>query len=172
MAPEEIDAAFARFVVSLLTGDFGPPADDEWAAELVAAHIVLNNDLISEVAEDVAIGRRPAYDNARAVDEKVLSAFADGVGGLAGLARELDRSAARLAAAMASLDAGRAAQEIDVRVHDSGRLVREGPVAIGKFIEGNATFHLDLHHDQLRALVRPPGEAPLDAVLPPWRDQD
>jgi hypothetical protein len=170
MAPEEIDAAFARFVVSLLTGDFGPPAGEGWAAEIVAAHIVLNNDLISEVAEDVAIGRRPSYDNARVVDEDVLRAFAEGVGGLAGLAREVDRSAARLAAAMASLEPGRSAQEVEVRVHDSGRVVRQGPVAIGQFIEANATFHLDGHHDQLRALVRPPGEPALDAVVPPWRD--
>jgi hypothetical protein len=35
---------------------------------------------------------------------------------------------------------------------DSGG-VRDGPIPIRELIEGNATFHLQLHLDQLRALL-------------------
>ncbi len=51
MSPS-FDAVYAPFVASLLAGGFGPAAaDGEWPAELVAAHIARNNDLIAEVAE-------------------------------------------------------------------------------------------------------------------------
>ena len=35
---------------------------------------------------------------------------------------------------------------------DSGRLVRDEPVAIGKFIELNASRHIEMHLFQLKAL--------------------
>ncbi|HSZ44875.1 MAG TPA: YciI family protein, partial [Streptosporangiaceae bacterium] len=31
-------------------------------------------------------------------------------------------------------------------------VVQDGPIPIGAFIDGNATFHLQLHHEQIKAL--------------------
>jgi uncharacterized protein YciI len=42
---------------------------------------------------------------------------------------------------------------VHVVIRDGGTIVRDGPVPIGAFIEGNARFHLDAHAEQLRSLV-------------------
>ena len=99
MTMDSVAAAYAPFVASLLAGGFRDPTDGGWPAELVAAHVARNNDLIAATAEEVAEGAEVAYDNASTVDDVDLAAYATSVGGLAGLAGEIERSAARLAAA-------------------------------------------------------------------------
>jgi uncharacterized protein YciI len=147
----DLEAAYAPFVASLLAGRFGPPPPGEWTAELVAAHVARNNDLIAETAEKVAAGQDVAYDNLVGVDDDALARYAADAGGLPGLAREVERSAARLAAARDGLG-DRAGMEVPVVIRDHGEVVRDAPMSIGAFIEGNASFHLDLHYQQLRAL--------------------
>jgi uncharacterized protein YciI len=154
MASESLTAAYAPFVASLRAGEFRDPDDGGWPAELVAAHVVRNNDLIAATAELVAEGAEVSYDNAAIVDEVELAAYATGVGGLVELAAEVERSAARLEAARDALGA-KADTPVHVVIHDSGALVRDGMTPIGAFIDGNATFHLQMHLDQLRALEQP-----------------
>ncbi len=151
MTAESLAAAYAPFTASLLAGGFDPPAEGEWSAELVAAHIVRNNDLIAEAAEKVAAGADVAYDNASSVDEIELARLAEGAGGLTGLAREVERSAARLERAGQALGE-LAATPVHVIIRDGGEVVRDGLIPIGAFIDGNASFHLDAHHAQLSAL--------------------
>jgi uncharacterized protein YciI len=184
MTSGSLAAGYAPFVASLLAGGFTDPADDGWPAELVAAHVARNNDLIAEMAELVAEGAEVSYDNASTIDEVELAAYATSVGGLKGLAAEVERSAARLEAAHDALGA-KASTPVHVIIRDGGTVVRDGPIPIGEFVEGNATFHLRLHHDQLKALepawapagppgafdtyqlillVRPPDQPELDAA--------
>jgi uncharacterized protein YciI len=152
MSSGSLEAAYAPFVASLRAGGFGPPPAGEWPAELIAAHIARNNDLIAEAAERVAAGEPVSYDNAVGVDETPLTEYAAAVGGLVGLAQEVERSAARLARASDGLGA-RADTLVNVVIRDGGKIVRDGPMPIGTFIEGNASFHLDAHTEQLRALI-------------------
>lgn len=149
--PPGFDAVYAPFAASLRAGGFGPPADGEWPAELVAAHIARNNDLIAAAAEQVAAGQEVSYDNESGVDDAELARYAQSVGGLAGLAREVERSAARLEQARDALG-DRASTPVQVIIRDHGQIVRDGPMTIGAFIEGNASFHLALHLAQLREL--------------------
>jgi uncharacterized protein YciI len=163
MTSQSVAAAYAPFVASLLAGGFRDPADEGWPAEIVAAHVARNNDLIAETAELVAEGAEVSYDNASTVDDVELAAYATSVGGLRGLAAEIERSAARLEAARDALGA-KAGTPVHVVIRDGGTVVQDGPVPIGAFIEGNATFHLRLHHEQIKALEPawapdgPPGE--------------
>jgi uncharacterized protein YciI len=157
--PESLDAVYAPFAASLLAGGFGPPPEGEWPAELVAAHIARNNDLIAELAEQIAAGRDVSYDNAAGVDDAELAGFAASAGGLPGLAREVERSAARLEQARDSLG-DRAGTPVHVIIRDHGEIVQDGPLTIGAFIEGNVGFHLELHHDQLKSLELEPEAGP------------
>lgn len=157
--PPSFDAVYAPFVASLLAGGFGPPADGEWRAELIAAHIARNNDLIAEVAEQIAAGQEVSYDNESGVDDADLARYAEDAGGLAGLAREVERSAARLEKARDALG-DRAGTPVQVIIRDHGQIVRDGPMTIGAFIEGNASFHLGLHLEQLKALDLAPESGP------------
>jgi uncharacterized protein YciI len=151
MPAESLDTAYAPFVASLLAGGFRSPPDGEWTAEQIAAHITRNNDLIAEAAEKVAAGQEVSYDNAPGVDGAELAGLAAGIGGLAGLARDIERSAARLAKARDSLG-DRADTLIPVVIRDGGQIAVDRQMPIGGLCEGNATFHLDLHLRQLKAL--------------------
>jgi hypothetical protein len=151
MDQREIEGAFSPFVTELRAGGFVPPVEG-WTAELVAAHIATNNDLIAEVAEQIAAGERPSYDNTVVIDDSRLAEFATEAGGLDELASVVETSARRLGAAWAALDDVTGAYEVPSRIFDAGFLVRDGAFPIRAFIEGNATFHLQIHLDQLMAL--------------------
>ncbi len=155
MATFNIEAAYAPFVAALLAGGFEPPPEGEWSAEMVAAHVVRNNDLIADAAEKIAAGTPVAYDNAGSVDEDALSRLIQVAGGLVGLARELERSALRLNRSYLALGDANVVTELPVVIADHGVTVRDAPMPIGDLIEGNASFHLDMHYDQLRALQPP-----------------
>ncbi len=51
-----------------------------------------------------------------------------------------------------------------VVIRDNGEIVQDGPIPIGGFVEGNASFHLDLHLEQLKALEpdRDPAQPPAE----------
>jgi uncharacterized protein len=147
----QLAAAYAPFRATLLAGGFDTPRPGEWSAELIAAHIARNNDLIAAAAEAVVAGETVSYDNASSVDEAELTRYVEEVGGLTGIIWEVERSAARQAEAYAAL-AQLAEVAVPVRIHDGGEIARDGPIPIGAFIEGNASFHLAAHHEQLSAL--------------------
>jgi hypothetical protein len=122
-------------------------------ASLIAALIAANNDGIASVAEEIAAGQHPSYDNAEAIDDERLREIASGAGGLEGLAGQIETSAGRLARAWQLLGPELGQVEVPAKIADGGQVVRDGPIPIREFIEGNATFHLQLHLDQLRALL-------------------
>jgi len=162
MTSNNLDAAYAPFVACLLGGRFGDPVAGGWTAELVAAHVARNNNLIAETAEQVAAGAEVSYDNATAIDEVQLADYADRAGGLPGLAAEVERSASRMAAAREALG-DQAGTMIHAFIMDGSTVVQDGPVPIGALIEGNASFHLNMHLEQLKALEQettadPPSE--------------
>lgn len=150
MEREQIESAYTPLVASLRAGGHLNPADG-WDAARIAAHIIASNDTIAEAAERVAGGEVPSYDNSTAVDEEKLALMVDEAGGLAALADEVERSAARLAEAGAHLgELG--GTEVQVTIHSDGEVVADGPMPVASLLEGNASFHLGVHREQLRAL--------------------
>jgi uncharacterized protein YciI len=149
-----LQPAYAPFAASLRAGEFREPAAGEWSPSLIAAHIICNNDLIADVAEAIARGEDVDYDNESGVNDADLERFAATVGGLSDLAAEVQRSAARLDAAYQSLGS-RADAALHVRIRDGQEIAVDRPGTIGALVEGNASFHLDAHHEQLKALQRP-----------------
>ena len=147
-----IEEAYRPFIVTLRAGGFVRPAAG-WDASLIAAHVAANNDLIASVAEDIAGGRHRSYDNAEVIDDERLRDIASAAGSLDALAGLIVTSAARLARAWELLGPGLGKVEVPARIADGGQIVRDGPIPIRTFIEGNATFHLELHLDQLRSLL-------------------
>ena len=98
MDSAEIQGAYGPFVDTLRAGGFTEP-DTGWDASLIAAHIATNNDQIAAVAEQIAAGHRPSYDNAEVIDDDRLRDVASAAGSLDGLAELVATSAARLARA-------------------------------------------------------------------------
>ena len=151
MDPETIENAYVPFLAALREGGFAAPTEG-WPAELVAAHVSRNNDLIAEVAEQIVAGERPSYDNSPAVDDAELRSYADLFDGLDALADAVETSARRLATAWAALGDTMGTYLLPALIRDGGTVVSEEAIPIRKFIEGNASFHLDLHFAQLQAL--------------------
>lgn len=152
MDSAEIQGAYQVFADTLQAGGFGEPATG-WDASLIAAHIASNNDAIASVAEDIAVGGHPSYDNAELIDDDRLREIASVAGGLDGLAGLVMTSAGRLARAWELVGPELGATEVPAKIADGGQVVRDGPVPIRTFIETNAGFHLQLHLEQLRALL-------------------
>jgi uncharacterized protein len=149
-----IEVAYAPFRASLLAGGLDEPDAGAWGAELIAAHVARNNDLIADAAEAVLKGDDVAYDNAPAIDETELARYVEHAGGLDGLAMEVGRTSARLRRVYEELGSRRDTV-IEVRIRDGGAIVYEGPMPIGEFIELNASRHLGAHYDQINALHAP-----------------
>jgi hypothetical protein len=148
------EAAYASFAETLRAGGFSDPASG-WNAGQIAAHVCLNNDLIAEAAERLGRGEEVGYDNSAAVGEDDVREYAAKLGGLGELADAVGRSGARLARAHQNLTEAGRARQISVVIWDDGSIVHDGPMPAGDLIVGNATFHLAMHHDQLRALLAP-----------------
>ncbi|MGD0875214.1 MAG: maleylpyruvate isomerase N-terminal domain-containing protein [Acidimicrobiales bacterium] len=151
MDADSIRRAYVPFVAALREGGFAVPTEG-WPVALVAAHVSRNNDLISDAAERVVAGERPSYDNSAAVDDAELRSYADLVGSLAALGDAVEASARRLATAWEALGETNGSYLLPALIRDGDTVVNDGPIPIRRFIDGNASFHLDLHFAQLRAL--------------------
>ncbi len=151
MQPEDLEKAYVPLVRELRDGDFERPAGG-WAAEQIAAHVAINNDYFTFAAREVLATGTGAYDNETAVDIDQLTAYASKFAYLGDLADDVARSATELAAAFGDLCSEDADAQIPVVIHHDGRIVRDGPGSLVELIEGNATYHLSMHLDQLLAL--------------------
>jgi hypothetical protein len=152
MECEEIESAYEESSALVRSAISTAPATG-WSIEMIGAHIALNNEQIALVAEKVARGESASYDNASRVGDDTLRAFVDRVGGGGGIADGITRSAHRLAEARRQLGDNPALTEVPVVIHDGGEVVVEQPLAIGDFIVGNATYHLEAHLEQARSLT-------------------
>jgi hypothetical protein len=161
----EIQQAYQAFATALRAGRFTGP-DTGWDAPLIAAHVTANNDAIASVAEQIAAGQHPSYDNAEVTDYERLREIASAAGTLDNLAALVLQSAARLTRAWEQLGPELGKTEVPAKIADSGRIVHDDPIPIREFIERNATSHLQLHLAQLQAL-QPGTQAPVPEADPP-----
>jgi hypothetical protein len=152
MDAQGIRQAYGPFVAAVRDGEFRAPRPDEgWTADMVAAHVAITNDHWTQAARELLAAGVSAYDNEAAVDEWVLLRHLRAVGGLDGLVTDLERSVRDLAEAFDALGAA-ACTEIPVRIVDDGDVIMDRPGPLADMIEGNATYHLQMHYEQLLAL--------------------
>jgi hypothetical protein len=151
MQPEELERAYVTVVRELRDGDFERP-ESGWGAEHIAAHLAINNDYFTAAVRELLATGTAAYSNETAVDVDQLTAYASKFGGLGDQADDVARSATELAAAFGDLRSEDADADIPIVIHHEGRIVRDGPGSLAELIEGNASYHLAMHLDQLLAL--------------------
>lgn len=150
---DDIEERFAAFGKALRDGSFDFPVDPEgWAAELIAAHVIMSNDLLTDAARALRSGREPAYDNGRTHDGEALREVLIRTGSLRELADEVERSASDLQAAYGMLRPELRQAPMSTRIVHEGEPLLEGARPIGSTIEQNAGAHLDGHLAQLLEL--------------------
>ena len=152
MDAREIEQAYEPFVAAVRAGGFRAPTVEEgWTADMVVAHVTLNNDHWSRAARELLSAGASSYDNETAVADELLQAHVDALGDRDALVADLERSIRELGAANDALgELG--ALEIPVRIVHDGGVMRDAPAPLGSMIEGNATYHLQMHFEQLLAL--------------------
>ncbi len=152
MDSQAIEQAYEPFVAAVRGGGFRSPGPDEgWSAAMIAAHVTLNNDHWTRAARRLLAEGSAAYDNETAVADEILLDHVAAVGDEDRLVAELERSVRDLAAAYDDLGPT-GALEIPVRVVHEGRIVTDQPAPLADMIVGNATYHLQMHYEQLLAL--------------------
>lgn len=151
MEPEAIEQAYVRLVRELRDGDFEDPVGG-WAAQHIAAHVAINNDYFTAAVRDLLANGTASYDNEQAVNLDELTAYASKFANLGDQADDVARSATELSLAYDELTAADADAEIPIVIHHDGRIIRDGPGSLAEQIEGNVSYHLAMHLDQLLAL--------------------
>ncbi len=142
--------AYAPLAAAMRADGFGRPVDPEaWPAELIAAHIILTNDLLTDAARSVVSGEVPVYDNRPAHDGDRLREVLVRTGALSELAHEVERSASDLQAAYEQLSADQRKTLLRTRLVHNGAVVVDEPRPIGATIQHSVTDHAPVHLRQL-----------------------
>lgn len=152
MGDQQIEAAYVPFAQALRSGGFSEP-ETGWNAGQIGAHISMNCELLSDLADRLHRGEDIGYDNSPVADDASLLAWARERGGLGGLADAVQASAARLARSYDSLTDEQRARPIPAVIWHDGQIARDSPIPLGELIIGNGEFHLAMHYEQLRALL-------------------
>jgi hypothetical protein len=147
MDTSALESAYRQILDLAEQGEFTDP-DDDWGADMVLAHLTVNDDLLLAAARGVLAHEDVAYDNAGATDDSVLGAQ----GPRPALIDRLQTSSRQLVDVASQLTDGLDAVEIPVKIADGGEVMVEGPMPIGRLLEIHATVHLPSHLEQLQQL--------------------
>lgn len=129
------------------------PADGEWDADQILAHIALVDAAALATAATVASGVATTFDNRLSQDTWTISRVTALAGGTAGLQNRVRRQGE----ALRSLSAALSDAELDVLVptlllsHDE--VVVDQPVPLRAILTGLSDDHLPKHTTQLLALL-------------------
>jgi hypothetical protein len=171
MDTSELEAAY-RAVLDLATVAAGspvdPPAggdqeaggdregDEEWGPGDVLAHLIVNDRLLNRAVRSILAGAPEPYDNVDAVELAELRAQGTALGGVTGLAGELEASSRELTDLAARLDEAQAATPLPARILDGDNLRLDRPTPISALLAIQARAHLPMHLRQLSELMGPP----------------
>ena len=146
----DIEAPFEPFATALRAGGFGLPVNPAaWPAELVAAHLIMSSDLLTEAARAVHAGQVPTYDDAASSDGDALREMLIRTGSLPELADEVERSASDLRAAHDMLDARQLQTPLPAGIVHEGKAGTDGSRPLGELIEAHVGPHLQRHLTEL-----------------------
>jgi hypothetical protein len=149
MDTSSLESAYERIIDLASQGGFDPGPAGGWNAELVLAHLAVNDELLEAAVRAVlAHAPHPSYDNARAIDTDHLRRQ----GTLPELIDRLQTSGRQLVDVAAQLTDGLEDTELPVRIVDDDQVVADQPWPIGRLLEVHATMHLPGHLSQLEEL--------------------
>ena len=146
-----MDDGYATFIAELEAGGFAAPAEGEWSAEQIAAHVARNHEALIEVSEALLSDEPAAYSNHEPIRNDLLDTYARTYGGLRGLADRLAVTTITLRELTARLEEY-GLTEVPVLIRDGDETVVDESIPWAKVLEIDATGHLARHLRQLRAL--------------------
>lgn len=152
MDTNELEKAYRELLDVGRQGGFGAPPEGEWGAEMVLAHVAVNDRLLAAATAAVLDGRPAPYDNTASASEPLLEALAQAAGDWDGLLAEVRRCGLALVALTRQLDDAQAATPVETRIIDGGQVRVEAPLPWSGVLVTHAQVHLLEHAEQLRSL--------------------
>lgn len=129
MDTSALESAYRRLLAVARGGAFRPPAErDGWPAELVLAHIIATNRLLTVTTAVLLDGGEPAYDNHAAVVEAHLHEIARAAGDTGGLVETTRTSGLELVMLARRLDDATAATAVPTRIRAAGQVRMDTPM--------------------------------------------
>jgi len=147
----------ARTVAAAPAPERVAPADGEWDADEILAHVsLLSADTLRAVSA-VAAGAGATYDNRLAQDAWTLGRLVELAGGGPGLRARIELQAEALCALVggAALSETELATPLPTRLVSHGELMLDQALTLGEVLTGLATVEVPGHIRQLLALVQP-----------------
>ena len=148
-----LEEAYRELLDVARAGGFRPPADNgDWPAELLLAHIVMNDRLLVATTALVLSGQVVPYDNAAANTEVGLHAVARAAGDLNGLIAVLRSTGLELVLLARQMTPEQSATAVPTRIIDGEDVRIDGLVPWSGVLNTHAEVHLPAHIETLRAL--------------------
>jgi hypothetical protein len=148
-----LESTYQRILDVAESGTFssgsGSAAGGEWGAEMVLAHLTVNDEFLIAAVRAVLAREPKPYDNRGAIDDEVLAAQ----GPLAVLIDRLQTSSRQLVDVASQLTDGLEDEAIPVHIEDGGQVMVDQAMPIGRLISVHAEVHLPSHLSQLEGLL-------------------
>ncbi|TDC81187.1 hypothetical protein E1193_15535 [Micromonospora sp. KC606] len=143
--------AYEELLAEVAAGGFGPPPAGHLSAEQIVAHLVANDELMSEATEAVLVGSPFAYYDLESVHRGELDALVVEYGGLAGLAVRLRATSGGLCALVERLGPT-ADTPVETHLREGFDLRVDEPLPWSRTLDLHTRVHLPKHLAQLRML--------------------
>jgi hypothetical protein len=143
--------AYEVLLTEVQAGGFGPPPPGELTAEQVVAHLVANDELLTEATEAVLVGSPWAYYELDTIHRPQLDELVARYGGLDGLASQLRTTSEQLCALTERLS-DKADTLVQTRLREGADLDIDEALPWGRTLDIHGRLHLPAHTDELRAL--------------------
>ncbi len=154
-APDLTDlaSAYTEFFEVAESYVFGSPAEGEWDAEQILAHVALNDAAMLAVCQSIVHGRSARFENLTSQEPEVLLRWTAAAGSKDRLVERGRETARTLQSALSRLSSEQLSTHVDCRVAHDGEIVLNGPRRWRSIaIETQAAMHLPAHTAQLRDL--------------------
>lgn len=154
----ELRGVYRSLLAEVEAGGFRPAPPGGWDAERIVAHLIANDELMSEATEAVLAGTPFAYYDLTGVHRPELDGLVAQCGGLSGLATLLRATSGRLCGLVDRL--GPAADTpVETHLREGFDLVVDEPLPWSRTLDLHARVHLPRHLAQLRMLRDQPQPA-------------
>ena len=148
---DQAGVAIAKLAHDIGAGRFRTPLTG-WSAEMIAAHVAVNNEIFTELAVGLNVGRAVGYDNTQSANDEILKTFIGACGGLDGLVKRLTTSGDQLLQALAVLTPEQFNSELPVRIVHEGAVIADGWETFSILVDRHLTSHLEMHERQVAKL--------------------
>lgn len=145
----QLSQAYAQLVAESEMGPGRPAPGTEWRAEIVLAHVIVNDRVLMGAACDLLDGLGAVIDNRSTQSLAYLEAVAGAAQSWTGLVATVSQSAREVIAVMASLGPELFSRPLPTRLIDAGVVQVDRPMSLEELLGIHASFHLPSHIRQL-----------------------